>query len=134
MSIAGSSGAGTGTAKASGTTRALLITPDDLQHRLGSENLVIIEVVSQDDVKKAPARIPGSQRVWRPDYQRPIDSTQPLDGLAPTPEAFGDFAQSLGISDDTEVVILSRKYDETRLWWLFTAFGKRLGPHSRRLK
>jgi 3-mercaptopyruvate sulfurtransferase SseA len=105
--------------------RALLIQPDDLVSRLGSERLVVIEVVSPEDEEKAPARIPGSQRVWRPDYQLPTSSVQILDGLAPTPEAFGDFAQRLGVHEDSDVVILSRRYDETRLWWLFIAFGKR---------
>lgn len=102
---------------------ALLIQPDDLVSRLGSERLVVIEVVAPED--EEPTRIPGSQRVWRPDYQLPTSSVQILDGLAPTPEAFGDFAQRLGIHEDSDVVVLSRRYDETRLWWLFTAFGKR---------
>jgi len=114
----------TGTAKST----ALLMAPEELAHRLergGSSGIVIIEVVSPEEARASPARIPTSQRVWRPEFQEPVTPSQPLDGLAPTAEAFSQFAQQLGISEETEVVILSHKYDETRLWWLFIAFGKR---------
>ena len=107
---------------------ALLMAPEELAARLAEparDDLVIIEVVSPDEERESPARIPRSVRVWRPDYQLPMSATQPLDGLAPTAEAFEALAQRLGINDDSEVVILCRKYDSARLWWLFVAFGKR---------
>ena len=108
---------------------ALLITPEGLAARLkkSATNLIILEIVSPKDGSGSP-RIPHSQRVWRPMYQQPISKSQPLDGLAPTREEFEIFARAMGVNESTEIVILSRKYDETRLWWLFTAFGKR-GVH-----
>jgi rhodanese-related sulfurtransferase len=108
------------------TMEALLITPSELARRLDEPGVVVIEVVSPADAAKDPLRIPGSQRVWRPNYELPVcEPDQPFVGLAPTPAAFTELAQGLGIDDDSEVVILSRKYDETRLWWLFVACGKR---------
>ena len=104
---------------------SLLITAAQLASRLDQRrNLIIIEIASSADVRRAPERIPGSQRVWRPDYQLPMDEAQPLDGLCPTPTAFEAFARAHGINDDTTVVIIDRKYDATRLWWLFVLFGK----------
>ena len=87
-------------------------------------------VISTDDkaraseAAKAPARIPTSFRLWRPDYQLPLSDSQPLDGLAPTAQAFEALMQGFGVDAPTDVVLLSRQYDETRLWWLLTAFGK----------
>lgn len=108
---------------------ALLMTADDLYSRLCNEDhvsgrLIVIEVVPTGHVGAVPP-IPGSQRVWRPDYQLPISSSQPLDGLAPTAESFEAFAQRLGVNEDSEVILISERYDDTRLWWLFVAFGKR---------
>ena len=106
-----------------------LLTADDLYSRLCNEDhvsgrLIVIEVVPTGHVGAVPP-IPGSQRVWRPDYQLPISSSQPLDGLAPTAESFEAFAQRLGVNEDSEVILISERYDDTRLWWLFVAFGKR---------
>lgn len=106
---------------------AQLVSAQELRSRLqrgGDRRPIVIEVVAPKDEGSLP-RIPGSKRVWRPDYERAKSATQPLDGLAPTREAFEQFAQRLGIHDDSDVVLVSAQYDDTRLWWLFTAFGKR---------
>lgn len=110
---------------------ALLMTADELYARLERghpRDLVVVEVAPPEDPGAEPP-IAGSSRVWRPDYQLPLDGTaQPLDGLVPTAKAFEQLAQSLGVNEDTEVVLVtatSTRGDDTRLWWIFTAFGKR---------
>jgi thiosulfate/3-mercaptopyruvate sulfurtransferase len=86
---------------------------------------VVLEIVSPAEAHASPARVPGSLRVWRPDYQQPLTATQRLDGLLPHAADFQELMRRLGVDDGTEVVVLSRKYDETRLWWLLTVYGKR---------
>lgn len=108
---------------------ALLMTADELYSRLlgdstSDRRLVIIEVAHPSKPGASP-RIPTSHRVWRPEYQLPVSATQPIDGLAPNMEQFEEFAQRLGIDEDSDVVLISELYDCTRLWWLFTGFGKR---------
>ena len=106
---------------------ALLISAANLARCLfsTSEPAVVIELASPAELAGEPTRIPGSRRAWRPDYELPLGDDQPLDGLCPTRDAFQAFARSHGIDDDTTVVIVDRKYDATRLWWLFVLFGKR---------
>ena len=73
---------------------------------------MVLEVVSPAEARAAPARVPGSLRVWRPDYEQPRTAAQPLDGLLPSAAAFQELMRRLGVDEATEVVILSRKYDE----------------------
>ena len=110
---------------------ALLMTADELYTRLEREqcdDLVVIEVVPPSHPRAIPP-IPGAESVWRPEYQLPVNgAAQPLDGLVPTAEAFGLLAQRLGVHEATQIVLItstSTRGDDTRLWWLFTAFGKR---------
>jgi thiosulfate/3-mercaptopyruvate sulfurtransferase len=37
---------------------------------------------------------------------------------------FETFARSLGINNDSKVVVYDEKYDATRLWWAFYMYGK----------
>jgi 3-mercaptopyruvate sulfurtransferase SseA len=39
-------------------------------------------------------------------------------------EAFQDFARSLGIDNDSKVVVYDEKYDAMRVWWAFYLYGK----------
>ncbi len=45
-------------------------------------------------------------------------------GMAVNRERFQDFARSLGIDNDSTVVVYDEKYDAARLWWLFHLYGK----------
>ena len=106
----------------------LLISATELAASLrGASPPVVIELASPAELEQEPRRIPGSHRAWRPDYQRPVDETGGLDGIVPTASAFEGFVRSLGVSNSSEVVIVDRKYDATRLWWLFCLFGKANG-------
>ena len=107
---------------------ALLISAAELAVSLASATPpIVIELASPAELEQEPRRIPKSQRVWRPDYQRPADEVGGLDGMVPTMAAFEAFARALGIDDSSEVVLVDRRYDATRLWWLFALFGKTTG-------
>lgn len=104
---------------------ALLVTPAGLATSLASTSPpIVIELASPPELKTEPGRIPGSHRVWRPDYQLPLEEAGGLDGLVPTAAQFQTFARGLGVNERSEIVIVDRKYDATRLWWLFWYFGK----------
>ena len=90
---------------------ALLMTPDELVSRLYTqrEKVVLIEVISPEEASAAPRRIPSAQRVWRPEIEEPVTASQPLSGMAPTALAFSEFAQGLGINDDSGRTATSNK-------------------------
>lgn len=103
----------------------LLVSVAELASELGSASPpVVIELASPSELEQEPRRIPNSHHVWRPAYQRPTDEVGGLDGIVPTAAAFEAFAQGLGINDASEIVVVDRKYDATRLWWLLRYFGK----------
>ena len=105
-------------------TAAQLAAYIDMQQEQQEEGgLVVVEVVSPAEAAASPARVPGSHRVWRPQYELPLTAKQPLGGLVPSQQAFQEFARGLGINEDSMIVILDRKYDATRLWWLFLLYG-----------
>jgi thiosulfate/3-mercaptopyruvate sulfurtransferase len=107
---------------------ALLVSAAELATSLSSvAPPIVIELASPTELEQDSRRIPSSQRVWRPDYQQPMDQTSGLDGIVPTRGAFQSFVRSLGIDTASEVVLVDRKYDATRLWWLFCYFGKTTG-------
>ena len=100
---------------------AQLITPAQLAETLASsEPVIVIELASPLELEVDPRRIPGSSRVWRPEYQQETG----LDGIVPTAAAFTALARRLGIDAHSQIVLVDRKYDATRLWWLFQLFGK----------
>lgn len=103
---------------------AQLISTGELAQRLHDPSLVLIEVASPKEVREAPHRIPECHRLWRTDYQLPVTPSQPLDGLAPSVQQFQELTTRLGIHEESELVLLDRQYDATRLWWLFCLFGK----------
>ena len=53
--------------------------------------------------------IPGSRQAWRPELEK---------------QAFERWARSLGIDNDSQVVVVDTHYDATYLWWAFHHHGK----------
>eukprot|EP00966_Prymnesium_polylepis_P184437 4275126-Prymnesium_polylepis.1 len=88
---------------------SMLISASELESRLGERDLRVLEVVSPAELASVPDRIPTALTVWRPDYELPVDAEQLIDGLVPTATAFEALVRRLGISDDTEVVLVDRK-------------------------
>ncbi len=85
--------------------------------------LVVIGVVRKDAF--LAGHIPDSYGVWRSAYTAAKAVTFPYGGMAMNREDFQKFARSLGIDNDSKVVIYDEKYDATRLWWEFYLYGKK---------
>jgi Rhodanese-related sulfurtransferase len=88
-----------------------------------SIDLVIIAVASMLDYRLG--HIPGSVRVWRPDYVGDIDESYPSGGMILNRDAFEKFAKGLGVNNDSIVVIYDHELDATRLWWGFLLIWER---------
>jgi thiosulfate/3-mercaptopyruvate sulfurtransferase len=103
----------------------ILIGPEELHSLIENDDaskLILISVASIFEYYTG--HIPGSKRIWRPQYQLKVTSNNPLDGILLAQKEFESFAQELGINDDSTVVFYDYKYDATRLWWAFDYFGK----------
>jgi thiosulfate/3-mercaptopyruvate sulfurtransferase len=104
-----------------------LITPAELKSMQDAKDpkLVLIGVVKGGLTGSyTMGHIPGSYGVWRPDYTDETETAYPFGGMRMNKADFQAFARSLGIDDDSKVVIYDEKYDATRLWWMFYLYGK----------
>jgi thiosulfate/3-mercaptopyruvate sulfurtransferase len=104
-----------------------LITPAELKSLMDAKDpkLVLIGVVKGGLTGSyTMGHIPGSYGVWRPDYTDESKETYPFGGMMMNRADFQNFARSLGIDNDSKVVIYDEKYDATRLWWAFYLYGK----------
>lgn len=102
-----------------------LITVKELKTMMDKKDpkLVVIGVVRKDAF--LAGHIPDSYGVWRSAYTAEDTGTFPYGGMAMNREDFQKFARSLGIDNDSKVVIYDEKYDATRVWWMFYLYGKR---------
>lgn len=102
-----------------------LITPGELHQKIqnGQENLVVLSVSRPHRYRMG--HIPGSQNVWRPDFNASVGEPWPYGGMIENREDFQAFARNYGIDNNSEVVVYSHKYDATRLWWAFYLYGKK---------
>jgi thiosulfate/3-mercaptopyruvate sulfurtransferase len=104
-----------------------LISPEGLKTLMDAKDpkLVLIGVVKGGLTGSyAMGHIPGSYGVWRSDYTAAKGDEYPFGGMRMNQAAFQAFARSLGVDDDSKVVIYDEKYDATRLWWMFYLYGK----------
>jgi thiosulfate/3-mercaptopyruvate sulfurtransferase len=104
-----------------------LITPQELKAMMDANDpkLVLIGVVKGGLTGSfTRGHIPGAYSVWRPDYTTKEGEPYPYGGMMRDEKEFQEFARSLGIDNDSKVVIYDEKYDATRLWWGFYLYGK----------
>ena len=104
-----------------------LITPQELKDMMDAKDpkLVLIGVVKGGLTGSfTRGHIPNAYSVWRPDYTTEADSPYPFGGMMKNAAEFQEFVRSLGVDDDSKVVIYDEKYDATRLWWAFYLYGK----------
>lgn len=104
-----------------------LITPQELKGLMDAKDrdLVLIGVVKGGLTGSfTRGHIPGAYSVWRPDYTTSAGEPYPYEGMVKNAAEFQNFARSLGIDNDSKVVIYDEKYDATRLWWAFFLYGK----------
>jgi thiosulfate/3-mercaptopyruvate sulfurtransferase len=104
-----------------------LIAPQELKGLMDAKDpkLVLIGVVKGGLTGSfTRGHIPTAYSVWRPDYTTSAGEPYPYEGMVKNAADFQTFARSLGIDDDSKVVIYDEKYDATRLWWAFFLYGK----------
>jgi thiosulfate/3-mercaptopyruvate sulfurtransferase len=104
-----------------------LITPAELKDMMdaGDPKLVLLGVVKGGLTGSfTRGHIPGAYSVWRPDYTDESGETYPFGGMMMNAADFQEFARSLGIDDDSKVVLYDELFDATRLWWAFYLYGK----------
>jgi thiosulfate/3-mercaptopyruvate sulfurtransferase len=104
-----------------------LITPQELKQLMDANDpkLVLIGVVKGGLTGSfTRGHIPNAYSVWRPDYTAAEGEPYPFGGMMMNAADFQKFARSLGIDNDSKVVIYDEKYDATRLWWGFYLYGK----------
>lgn len=101
-----------------------LITVEELKGLMDANDpdLVVIAVAKEASFKLG--HIPGSLNVWRPNYGAEEGKPWPYGGMMLDREGFQAFARSLGVNNDSKVVVYDEKYDATRLWWGFYIYGK----------
>jgi len=105
------------------------ISPDELQAKLGSPHLRIVDgawyLPAQNRNAQAEyeaARIPGAVRF---DIDAVSDKTSGLPHMLPSPQDFAAAAGALGISRDDEIVVYDGPgvFSSARVWWTFRVMG-----------
>jgi len=101
-----------------------LISPQELKGLIDADDpdLVLVAVAKEASFKLG--HIPGALNVWRPDYEPNENDPWPYGGMLLDRADFEAFARSLGINNDSKVVLYDEKYDATRVWWAFFLYGK----------
>jgi thiosulfate/3-mercaptopyruvate sulfurtransferase len=107
------------------------ISPDELQAKLGSPHLRIVDgawyLPAQNRNAQAEyeaARIPGAVRF---DIDAVSDKTSGLPHMLPSPQEFAAAVSALGISRDDEIVVYDGPgvFSSARVWWTFRVMGAR---------
>lgn len=107
-----------------------LVSPAWLGERLAAPGLVILDAswylpsAGRDAAAEyLQAHLPGAGRF---DLDAASDHTSPLPHMLPPPGAFAAYAASLGISNDTAVVVYDgsgTNLSAARVWWMFRHYG-----------
>ena len=100
-----------------------IITPKELKSLIKKKDpkLVIIAVASP--IQYRTGHIPGSHQIWRGDYTG--KSSEGFGGMLASKDTFQKLMRSLGVDNDSKVVLYDHKYDSTRVWWAFFKNGKK---------
>lgn len=106
-----------------------LVSTEWLQRELGASDLRVVDAtwLMPNDTRDArteyeSGHIPGAVFM---DLAELVDSTNPIDNMAPQPEKFASRMASLGLGDGSRIVL----YDDSpiksaaRGWWLLKLFG-----------
>lgn len=101
-----------------------LISIQELKGLIDARDPNLVILAAQTDLEYLPGHIPGGNQVDRPDYAASPDTRSGVEGNILDAVEFTRLAQSLGIDQDSTVVIYEDRFDATRLWWAFTYYGK----------
>lgn len=106
-----------------------LVEPDWLEARLGTPGMVVLDVSwfvpeagKSGAVEFEAAHVPGARHL---DLDAISDPSSPHVNMLPTADDFARVVGSLGISNDTQVILYDSSYVSARLWWMFRLFGHR---------
>ncbi|MFM8524114.1 MAG: sulfurtransferase [Cyanobacteriota bacterium] len=94
-----------------------LIEVDELheESRRQDPELVIVSVMPR--WRYWLGHVPGSSQVWRPRLSAP-GSSRLIDA-----SGFSRWARSLGLHNNSKIVLIDEPYDAIRLWWAFQHYG-----------
>lgn len=101
-----------------------LISVAELAKQVEAKNPKLVIIAAEGAVSFALGHIPGAQQVDRPAYAATPETQNGVSGNILAQNEFTAFARSLGVNQDSQVVIYDDDYDATRLWWAFTYYGK----------
>lgn len=109
---------------------ASVVSPGWLHSRLGNKDLKVLDGTwylpnsGKDDPKQQfkASRIPSSRFF---DMDNIADKSSGLPHMLPSEQAFAAAADSLGIANDSQVVVYDRSglFSAARVWWTFKVFG-----------
>lgn len=102
-----------------------LISAGELHDLVESKDPRLVIIAAEGAVSFALGHVPGALQVDRPVYAADPATQNGVSGNILAEKEFTEFAQSLGVNDDSLVVLYDDDYDASRLWWAFTYYGKK---------
>jgi thiosulfate/3-mercaptopyruvate sulfurtransferase len=105
----------------------ILVEPDWLQPRLEEPGVAVIDCSwFAPEAEKSgfdvflEGHIPSACHF---DLKAASDSASPYANMLPLPNRFAEVVGSLGIGNDTTVIVYDATYVSARVWWMFRLFG-----------
>ena len=106
----------------------MIVSPTELNQKLGSEHLVLLDASPQSNVSglqtEYPGKfIPGARMI---DLKKNFSCTKTdLPNMLPLATEFQSACQELGINKESEIVVYDNIgiYTSPRIWWMFNAMG-----------
>lgn len=102
-----------------------LISVGELRDLVEAKDPKLVVLAHENAVNFGLGHVPGSLQVDRPAYAADPATQNGVSGNILAEKEFTEFARSLGINEDSAVVIYDDDVDATRLWWAFTYYGKK---------
>ena len=101
-----------------------LISVGELHDLVEAKESRLVILAHDNPVNFGLGHVPGALQVDRPNYAADPATQNGVSGNILLEQEFTNFSRSLGINDDSLVVIYDDDVDATRLWWAFTYYGK----------
>jgi thiosulfate/3-mercaptopyruvate sulfurtransferase len=102
----------------------VFITAQELSSLIKAKDPKLVIIAVSHAGQYFTGHIPGSVRIWRPDYEADPKTQGGVTDNLLQPEGFSKLMQKLGVNADSKVVVYDYKYDATRIWWAFFYYGK----------
>jgi thiosulfate/3-mercaptopyruvate sulfurtransferase len=102
----------------------LFITPQELNQLIMAKDPKLVVLAVTNAPQYLTGHVPGSFRIWRPDYEAPPETQGGVTDNLMDAEGFTTLMQKFGVDPDSKVVVYDHQYDATRIWWAFYYYGK----------